>query len=129
MIVADASAIVELLLARPLAGRIRAVLRDHTELHTPEHLHVECLSALRRYALRGELSESRAAVALSALRELRVLRYPVIEIRAGVWELRDVLTAYDAAYLALARRMDCRLLTTDSGLASIARVDGRLAEL
>ncbi len=129
MIVADASAIVELLLARPLAERVRGALHDHTELHAPEHLHVECLSALRRYALRGELSESRGAVALDALAELRVLRYPVIEIRTGVWDLRHALTAHDAAYLALARRLDCLLLTIDSGLASVARSEGRLAEL
>lgn len=118
-----------MLLARPAAARIRTVLRDHAEVHAPEHLHVECLSALRRYALRGELSEARAAIALDALEKLRVLRYPVLEIRAQVWELRNALSVYDAAYLALARRMDCRLLTTDAGLASVARGEGRLAEL
>jgi hypothetical protein len=35
-------------------------------------------SVLRRYALRGELSDRRAGTALGALGELRAVRYPVI---------------------------------------------------
>jgi len=48
VIVTDAGAVVELLLARPQAGAIRAALVPHPELHVPEHFHVEVLSALRR---------------------------------------------------------------------------------
>ncbi len=127
MIVADASAIAELLLARPTAPAIRAALAPHAELHVPEHFHVELLSALRRYSLRGELSERRAPQALTALRELRAVGYPVIELADAIWEERARLTAYDAAYLALARRLDSTLVTLDVGLASAAASDGRLA--
>ena len=56
VIVADASAMVEVLLAMPRAGEVRAALAEHSELHVPEHFNVEALSALRRYAIRGELS-------------------------------------------------------------------------
>jgi predicted nucleic acid-binding protein len=129
LIVADASAVGEVLLARPSAPAIRDVLTAHEEVHVPEHFHVEAISMLRRYALRGELGERRAALALSALRELRVVRYPVIHLLDAVWELRDQLTAYDAAYLALARRLDVRLLTIDGGLAAAARAEGRLVEV
>jgi len=38
-----------------------------------------------------------------------------------VWQLRHRLTAYDAIYLALAESLECRLLTRDQGLASVAR--------
>ena len=129
MIVADASAVAELLLARPAAPAIREVLADHAELHVPEHFHVEVLSVLRRYAVRRELSERRAAVALDALAELRAIRYPVIELLDPVWELRDSLTANDAAYLALARRLDADLVTLDASLAGAARAEHRLVEL
>jgi predicted nucleic acid-binding protein len=129
VIVADASAVAEVLLARQKAEAVRAVLRSHPELHVPEHFHVEVLSVLRRYAVRGELSERRSAVALDALAELRAVRYPVIEIANQVWELRNALTAYDAAYLALARCLDVHLVTLDNGLAAAARADGRLAQL
>jgi predicted nucleic acid-binding protein len=129
VIVADASAVVELLLARPSAAAIRRRLAAHSELHVPEHFHVEVLSALRRYALRRQLSDRRASIALAALYELRAIRYPVMELADAVWELRENLSAYDAAYVALARRLDVRLLTLDAGLAAAARADGRLAEL
>jgi predicted nucleic acid-binding protein len=129
VIVADASAIAELLLARPQAQAIRAALEPHPELHVPEHFHVEVLSVLRRYSIRKELSERRAAVALEALAELRAVRYPVMETAEAVWELRAGLTAYDAAYLALARRLDVRLITLDKGLAAASRADGRLVAL
>ncbi len=128
MIVADASAIVEVLLAMPRGGEVRAALEPHSELHVPEHFHVEALSALRRYAIRGELTQLRAAEALAALRDLRTLTYPVIELTAEIWDLRDALTAYDAAYLALARRLDVELVTLDGGLALAATQDGRLAK-
>ncbi|MDO8211206.1 type II toxin-antitoxin system VapC family toxin [Conexibacter sp. CPCC 206217] len=129
MIVADASAVVEVLLARPAAAAVRAQLAAHGEVHVPEHFHVEVLSVLRRYALRRELSDRRAAVALGALYELRAVRYPVMQLADTIWELRDNLSTYDAAYVALARRLDVQLLTLDGGLAASARVDGRLAEL
>lgn len=127
MIVADASAMVEVLLAMPRAGEVRAALTEHHELHVPEHFHVETISALRRYAIRGELGELRAAEALGALRDLRTLSYPVIELADEIWELRDVLTAYDAAFLALARRLDVGLVTLDGGLAKVAAKERRLA--
>ncbi len=127
MIVADASAVAELLLARPQAAKIRAALAPHPELHVPEHFHVELLSVLRRYSIRGELSQGRATEALAALVDLRAIRYPVIEIADAIWELRAELTAYDAAYLALARRLSVGLLTLDAGLANSASRHGLLA--
>ncbi|MGB2711458.1 MAG: type II toxin-antitoxin system VapC family toxin [Conexibacter sp.] len=129
MIVADASAIAEVLLARPQAAAVRTALAPHPELHVPEHCHVEVLSVLRRYASRKELSERRAGVAIDALAELRAIRYPVMELADAVWDLRKRLTTYDAAYLALARRLDVPLVTLDKGLAAAARRDGRLVNL
>jgi predicted nucleic acid-binding protein len=129
VIVADASAIAEVLLARPQASAVRNALEPHPELHVPEHFHVELLSVLRRYAIRRELSERRASEALAALVDLRTLTYPVIELAEQIWDLRAELTAYDAAYLALARRLDVGLLTLDSGLAKAAVKEGRLVLL
>ncbi|HEX4805022.1 MAG TPA: type II toxin-antitoxin system VapC family toxin [Conexibacter sp.] len=129
MIVSDASAVAELLLARPRADAVRVALTPHPELHVPEHFHVEVLSVLRRYSIRKELSERRSVIALAALEELRTVRYPVMEMADIVWDLRAGLTAYDAAYLALARRLDVGLITLDKGLAAAARADGRLVAL
>jgi predicted nucleic acid-binding protein len=127
VIVCDASAIAELLLARPRADAVRTALAEHPELHVPDHFHVEVLSVLRRYALRGELIELRAAQALAALQELRTLTYPAGELIEPIWAMRDRLSSYDAAYLALAQSLDVSLLALDRGLAKAAAADGRLA--
>ncbi len=37
-----------------------------------------------------------------------------------IWELRDALNTYDAAYLALAEAMAIPLITRDAGLAAVA---------
>jgi predicted nucleic acid-binding protein len=129
VIVADASAIAEVLLVRPQAGAVRIALEPHPELHVPEHFHVELLSVIRRYAVRRELSERRASEALAALADLRAVRYPVIELADAVWDLRSELTAYDAAYLALARRLGVELVTLDRGLAKAAAKEGRLVRV
>jgi predicted nucleic acid-binding protein len=126
VIVVDASAITDLLLARGSADSIRAELVTHTELHVPEHFHVEVISAVRRRMLRREMDELRAARALSALIELRTLTYPALELIEQIWSLRAALTPYDAAYLALARRLDIGLITVDRGLATAAATEGRL---
>ena len=126
MIVADASAITEVLLARPRASAIRVALSLHSELHVPAHFHAEVLSALRRYSLRNELSELGAAEALANLSDLRVLAYPLRELIRPIWALRFNLTTYDAAYLALARGLGAGLITLDGALADAAARDGRL---
>ena len=66
---------------------------------------------------------------MDLLLALRVVRHPVAPLAREVWRLRDALTAYDAAYLALARALDAQVLTTDRGLAAAARGDRRLVEL
>jgi len=129
VIVADASAIAEVLLARPRARAIRAVLSAHRELFVPAHFHIEVLSALRRYSLRGQLSDLATAQALAALADLRTLTYPIRELLGPIWELRFGLTAYDAAYLALARRLDVGLITLDGALSEAAARDGRLVNV
>jgi L-threonylcarbamoyladenylate synthase len=129
VIVLDASAAVETLLGSETGRLVLDRLEWHAEAHVPEHFHIETISALRRYALRGELGELPAARAMARLRELRVVRYPVIDLCDAIWELRERLSAYDAAYLALARRLDLSLLTTDTGLAAAARAEGRLIEI
>jgi predicted nucleic acid-binding protein len=129
LIVLDANVAADVILRSPIAPRLVARLDLERAVHVPEHFHVEVLSVLRRHALRGALSERRAAEALDDLRAMRVERHPVLDTDADIWDLRHRLTVYDAAYLAVARRLDAPLLTLDAGLAAVAREDGRLAVL
>jgi predicted nucleic acid-binding protein len=129
VIVADASAMAEVLLRRPRSGSIDSILAAHTEVHVPEHFHIEVMSALRRRLLHGDLSEVGAARALGSLAALRTLSYPVRELIAPIWRMRANLSVYDAAYLALAQKLDTGLITLDAALAEAAARDGRLVSV
>lgn len=128
-LVADASAIVNLLAGAPNARAIAAALAPFPEIDVPEHFHVEALSALRGMLLRGDIAADHAERALQLLPELRVVRHPVEPLTRSIWSMRDTLTAYDAAYLAVARSIDAQLLTVDRGLAAAARQEQRLVEI
>jgi len=128
VIVVDASAILEVLLASPHATRIGNVLfaRGQT-LHAPHLIDLEVAQVLRRFVLSGELAADRGEEALEDMLDLPLTRYPHAEFLTRIWELRRNLTAYDAAYLALAEALDASLVTRDARLGSApghsARVD------
>jgi len=126
VIVLDASAALAAIVGGADARPARDRLADVSEVHVPEHFHLEVISGIRRLALRGDLDDLAARRAVRALTWLRALRYPVLPLRAGIWARRDNLSAYDAAYLALAEQLNAGLLTADRGLASAAESEGRL---
>ena len=119
MIVLDASAAAAVLLNLGQgAAHIRERMAESDDdLHAPHLLDVEVLSVLRRFSLRGEISQERARLALSRLPTLRLSRYPHTALLPRVWELRENVTAYDAVYIALAETLQAPLVTRDAGLA------------
>ncbi len=121
MIVADASALIDLLLESEVRTRLEErLLSGEESLHTPHVVDLEVAHTLRRLVLTGVLSSERAEVALADMANLRLNRYPHVELVPRVWELRDNLTAYDAAYVALAEALDATLVTRDARLARSA---------
>lgn len=119
MIVPDASVVVELLLGTSRAARAsERLLADGESLHVPHLLDLEVAQAVRRYFLSGELTGQRGSEALEDLAALPLIRYPHEPFLRRIWALRRNVTAYDAAYLALAEALGARLITCDSGLAS-----------
>lgn len=119
MIVLDASAVVEWLLGRPLAGAVeRRLWHGSPSLHAPHLLAVEVAQVVRRYQLHGVLTAERGALALAALADLGVASYPHEPLLPAIWQLRESLTAYDAAYVALAAALRAPLVTLDGRLAA-----------
>lgn len=119
MIVLDASAALEVLLRAPGAALLEERLFERGQtLHAPHLIDVEIAQVLRRYALTGQMSASRCQLALDDWSGFRVERCAHEILLARVWALRENLTAYDAAYVALAEGLDAPLLTRDARLAT-----------
>jgi predicted nucleic acid-binding protein len=118
LIVLDASAAIDLLLQiHPNATSIGTRLRRGGEsLHVPAVFDVEVLDACRRYGLGKVLTAPRARQALDDLADLRIARYSYAPLLDRMWELRTTLSAFDAAYVALAEVLDAPLVTTDRRL-------------
>jgi predicted nucleic acid-binding protein len=86
-------------------------------LHAPHLVDLEVLQVLRRYAAAGEISAERAREALDDLAAFRLRRWAHDALALRIWELRQSLAAYDAAYVALAEALSAPLLTRDRRLA------------
>jgi len=121
VIVLDASAAVEWLLQTQAGQQIESRIYSHNEsLHAPELLDLEVAQVLRRFVQQHKISNARAAEAVEDLIDLRVTRYPHAVLLPRIWDLRHNLSAYDAAYVALAEKLGATLLTGDSALSSAA---------
>lgn len=127
MIVLDASAMLEVLLVTPAAVRnLDRLFAPEESLHAPELIDLEVAQVLRRYCATDELEPERARQALEDLADLAVTRYPHQPLVPRIWQLRHNVTAYDAAYVALAETLDAPLLTGD---ARLARASGHEAAI
>ena len=121
MIVVDASALLEALLRTPAANVLEERLFvPRQTLHAPHLLDVEVAQVIRRYAANGEIDGTRGRLALADLADLPLRRYPHDFLLPRIWDLRNNLTAHDAAYVALAEALDAPLLTRDRRLAAAA---------
>jgi predicted nucleic acid-binding protein len=118
VLVADASALVDFLIRRRRTGKLVAQrLREAGIAHCPHLVDVEVVSSLRRLSHSGGLDLAVAEHALEVFAELRIRRYPMTILGGRIWSLREHLSAYDAAYVALAEALNLPLLTTDARLA------------
>ena len=89
-------------------------------LRAPDLLWAETANALLRYADAGVMGAAEAASALEVARNLPIADRPVrvlahAALRIG---LKRKLTAYDAAYVALAEAEDVPLATADARVAA-----------
>ncbi len=117
MIVIDASALVEVLLQTSRAPAVERCIAGQ-ELVAPDALDVEVLRALRGIERGGRATPTHVAGAIVLLDELPVDRVAVSGLHTELWALRHALSMYDAAYVAVAQRLGCALLTLDRRLAA-----------
>jgi len=119
VIVLDASGAVDWLLQTSAGRQIEKRIFARAEsLHAPHLLDLEVGQVLRRLAREGAVSVRRAEEAIRDLLDLRVTRYPHFLLLPRIWQLRHNLSAYDAAYVALAEELGATFITRDARLAS-----------
>ena len=119
MIVLDASAAIDWLLQTSVGQQIEDRIYSRGEsLHAPHVLDLEVAQVLWRLVREGSVSAPRADQAIQDLLDLRVTRYPHFVFLPHIWRLRDNLSAYDAAYVALTEKLGATLITRDARLAS-----------
>jgi predicted nucleic acid-binding protein len=114
LIVLDASCALKLILRQAPVDLARRVMAD--EIYAPFLLDTEVLSALRRLLRQKELDVERATAGLDWLFDLGIERHHSKELAWRAFALRNSLSVYDAAYVAVAELLNAPLLTADARL-------------
>jgi predicted nucleic acid-binding protein len=91
---------------------------DDAVFHVPSIFDAEVLSALRGLVRGGKFDGAAAAELVADLPVLPVDRWHMSPLLPRMWELRDNLTPYDAAYVALAELTGAVLVTGDERITA-----------
>jgi predicted nucleic acid-binding protein len=119
LIVVDASVLANVVGDDGVDGRrARTEIRRADDVAAPDLVDVETVAVLRKRWLAGTISHRRFTAALDDLEALDVDRYPMLPFMRRAYDLRANVTAYDAAYVALAEILGYELLTADGRLAN-----------
>jgi len=122
--VVDASVLVAFYAADdPRHALVASRLAAGDALYAPAHLDAEIVSALRGMARGNPVLDQTVPSALGHLAGFPIRRMPLPPLLGRMWELRNTITAYDAAYVALAERLGGVLISCD---AKLARAGGPL---
>jgi predicted nucleic acid-binding protein len=115
--VIDACAVVALLTDTGHVGDWVATNVAGTILFAPHLMPYEASNILRRSKLAQIIDDTTATLAHADLMALPIVLDPYLPIADRIWELRHNVTAYDAAYVAIAEHRDIPLITVDKRLA------------
>jgi predicted nucleic acid-binding protein len=117
-LVIDASVVIKWVVDEP--GTAEALSLRRHRLFAPELLVAECANILWKKARRDELSLHEALFAARLLQRADIELSPMRGLLEPATRLAITLDhpAYDCAYLALAERLSCDLITADRRLSS-----------
>ncbi len=118
-VVLDASVVANYFFHEPGSNMAIAILRPARRRIAPDLIFPEFVSVATKLVRRGVVSDGIARDAIEQLRLLITEVTPLGDLAAPAYDLarRHSFSAYDAVYLALARRRGARLVTADARLA------------
>ena len=118
LVVVDASVLADALCGSgPTADAARTAIRGR-RWAAPEHLRVETFSVIRGRTLGSKLSPEAGERAVRRLGEVVVRTLSCLPLLDRMWQLRDNLSGYDAAYVAAAELLAVPLVTGDRRVAA-----------
>jgi predicted nucleic acid-binding protein len=129
-VVIDANALIALIAREPesetVTTHITGWVSEGVELHVPELARYEVVNALARKVSHGEVQADDLPAVWAELDALPIIYHPLID---GVETISLAISlerrsAFDAAYVALARELDAELWTLDGPLARNAASRG-----
>ena len=117
--VIDASVGIKLFVDEPLSDAAHYLFMHlslpGSKFFTTDLFYIECTNVLWKYVRRGKLLPDRSASAVDRLFRLALHSVPTMSLAPAALTLANQydLSAYDAAYAALAQRADETLITAD----------------
>ncbi len=119
MLVIDTSALIARFTRRPTPEALVQRLDADLDWHAPHLIDVEALHVLRTLVSRNDLTAGRAGLARTEIALAPITRYAHTLLLSRMWALRANVTAYDAAFLALAEALGAPLVTLDAHLGAV----------
>jgi len=118
LIVLDASAWIDIARAQA-PQQLTDLLAADGHWIVPEHFTLEVLSGVRGACLGHELDQMGLARVVRDLASAPLEVWPTARLIPRVVQLTHNATTYDAAYVALAEELGCRLVSSDSKFSRI----------
>lgn len=127
--VVDASIVIQHLITDRYTPNVDALfeqLNQDVRLHAPEFCVVECTNILWKNVRRSTLPQDRALDLATDVANLQITFANINELLQSALEigLRQGLAVYDSVYIALARALNCPLITDDENQAKAASSEG-----
>lgn len=115
MIVTDSSVVVKLFAIEDGSDAARKLMASGEEFAAPDLLMIEVGNALMTKVRTSRLLEVHAERSLQSVPDIMALLYPSVELLDEAWKLAFQLRhpIYDCIFLALALRLDLKLVTAD----------------
>jgi len=122
--VLDASVGIQLFVEEEFSEKVQALFArlaedPQTEIHVPDLFYIECANILLKYIRRYKRPQNDSLADLKDLNKLDLITTSTAELIEDALQLAGEknLTAYDACYAVLARKLHLPLVTADAPLA------------